>query len=163
MLCFHGTTEENYKRILKGEDKLTGPWTVSDKDNCMYFWPLDKADSKEDAIQHAFEAAQVQAAIRGEDTDLYVIVCEIPDELLQDDYSCENMDSMASYILCSDFDIDMIKEHFISRYNKWYSPFIINGLLQNPHFNRYIVEDTLLLMAESVGDVYLDDMYYFDY
>lgn len=171
MLCYHGTTEQSYKAIMAGESKITGPWTVSDMDSCMYFWPIDKSEGDDDdelseyCIRMGFESAQVQAAVKGDNTKLYVIACEIPDELLEDDFSCENMSDSASYILCSQFSKDMIVKTLVCDFNQWHSPFIISGLLDNPNFNHYSIEPELLTISESLkgSEVYLDEILEFDY
>ena len=45
---------------------------------------------------------------------LIVLVVDVPDELLQDDYSCENMEDVASFIEVCEFR----KEWIIATYQK---------------------------------------------
>ena len=174
MKCYHGTTKKGLAAILSGENhKPTSPWNCSDQDGVMYFWPLDKtiesegcedeSEGCERAIGKAFEAAQVQAALTGE-SEMYVIVVDIDDDLLQDDNSAPNMADVASCIDMVDFDSSAVTDTHTCTFNKWHAPFVIKGLMQNPHFNTYAVDEDLLRVAEQLSDdVRIDEMYEFNY
>jgi len=173
MKCYHGTTAKGLKAMLKGiKSKHTNPWSVSDNDGLMYVWPEDKLingyDYEEESqfIYQAFESAQIQALVTQEEM-LYCVVLEIGDEILQDDYSCENMDSIASTIYISEFDTNMIVKIYECKQNKWHFPIILKGLLKNEYFNKYSIEESLLQVAEALpDDLYLDEtreFYYTEY
>lgn len=170
MICYHGTTEKGLKAILEGGRKPNNPWSVSDNDGCMYFWPSDKladeylTDNIEDqGIQRGFESAQVQAAVSQEEK-LIVISINVPDEMLSDDLSCENMENTASYIYCSDFNKSMIVKTFEFTMNKWAFPFVIKSLLNNEYFNEYCIEDDLLRVAQMLPDnTFIDELLEFDW
>lgn len=166
MKCFHGTTLRGFEAIKnKAGHKPNNPWSCSYNDGAMYFWPMNKLDEEDEdlGIRQAFESAQVQAAV-SEDFELYVLEVEVPDELLEDDYSAENMDSVASYINMSDFDYKMVVKVYKVEMNPWFAPIIISMLLNNTHFNRYSVGENLLRVAESMVNVeYFDDLLDFDY
>jgi hypothetical protein len=165
MKAFHGTTKKGLNAILNGGSKPNCPWTVSDNDGMTYVWPLDKlvsANALEDddasyqteyGIRQAFESAEIQAVME-ESEAIFVIELDIPDELLEDDFSCENMDNVASVLHMNDFDLKFIKKVYIADLNKWSFPFIVSGLLQNEHFNRWAVDEQLVEIAESLTDVY---------
>lgn len=155
-IVYHGTTKENLNRILTGEGKQSGPWTVSDLDNMMYFWNqsklLESGEDIEIGIDYAFDAASTQAALKGENTELYVLECEINDSILEDDYSCENME-MASCINISDFNLNMIKKVYKADFNKWHAPYHIAWLLGNMYFNQsQVIDETLLDIAQTIRD-----------
>ena len=158
------------RAILEGsKSKPNSPWSVSDNDGLMYVWPEDKLingyDYEEEShfIYQAFESAQIQALVTQEEM-LYCVVLEIEDEILQDDYSCENMNSIASTIYMSEFDTGMIVKVYKCKQNKWYFPIILKGLLKNEYFNKYSIEESLLQIAEALPeDLYLDEVREFDY
>ncbi len=174
MKCYHGTTKKGLKAILSGENhKPNSPWNCSDQDGVTYVWPLDKTvecegcdgecDGHERAVVKAFESAQVQAAIAG-DTELYVIVLDIDDDMLSDDYSADNMSDAASCINTQDFKATRIITTYHCSFNRWHAPFVIKGLLQNCYFNTCAVDEDLLKVAEQLSeDVWIDEIYEFDY
>lgn len=161
MKCFHGTTTKGYNAITKGgtESKPCSPWTVSDEDGCLYVWPQNKLEESyayEDINQmiiHAFESSEIQAVFT-QDRNLFVLELEIPDELLEDDYSCENMSDVASFIDSSNFDKNMIVKVYKCDFNIWKSPFIVKSLLCNVHFNKWSIDEDLLQVAENLCEDY---------
>jgi len=166
MKCFHGTTLRGLEAIKNNEGyKPSAPWSCSDNDGVMYLWPLDKIDDEDElnGIQQAFESAQVQASVM-EDFELYVLEVEVPDELLEDDCSAENMESIASYIDMSDFDYKMVVKVYKVKMNPWLAPVVIAALLDNPHFNKYAVGESLMAVAEALpSDTWIDNIIEFDY
>lgn len=164
MKCFHGTTKKGLNAILNSEGyKPNSPWTVSDNDGAMYLWPENKLIEQyefEDTFQminHAFESAEIQAVIE-DTTEVFVLELEIPDELLQDDYSCENMADVASFIETGQFNSNMVVKVYTCKLNKWNAPFIAAGLLSNPNFNQWCLDEDLLSLAETLqqSDFYRD-------
>ena len=179
MRCFHGTTSKGLHAILsKAGYKPNTPWTCSDNDGAMYVWPSNKIadmdlgeeltednqdEVSERGINQAFESAQVQA-VTCNDFDLYVIELEIDDNLLSDDFSCENMDSVASYINIGDFDLTMVKAIYSFRMNQWLAPQLVAGLLHNQYFNKWSIEPALLEVAETLQQLeHYSDPEEFDY
>jgi len=166
MKCFHGTTLRGLEAIKnKSENKPTNPWCCSDNDGAMYFWPLNKLDEEDVnmGIQQAFESAQVQGAM-AEDFELYVLEVEVPDELLEDDYSAENMETVASYIDISAFDYKMVVKVYKVKMNPWLAPIVIAALLNNHHFNKDAVGESLMAVAEALpSDTWVDGATEFDY
>ena len=171
MICFHGTTKKGLKAILSGVNhKPTNPWNVSDQDGAMYVWPSDKLkvqydlEEEDQMICHAFESAEVQA-VTSEEEDVFVMVLDIPDELLEDDFSCENMSDVASCINLTEFDKSMVVSVMTHKLNKWNAPFVISGLLSNPNFNSYSLDEGLLLAAESIAscEIYREPTEFYDY
>lgn len=175
MKVYHGTTDKGLKAILSGENhKPNGPWTCSDQDGCMYVWPLNKVDSfssddrdeeaeTEEQIIRAFESAQVQA-ITTATKELFVLEIEVPDDLLNDDDSCENMSDVASYLWMSEFKNSMVVKVYSVDFNIWHSPFIVRGLLDNPHFNKYSIDNALIEIAHELSeDCFLGSIYEFEY
>lgn len=158
MICFHGTTRKGLNSILNNSGvKPTSPWTVSDNDGAMYVWPSDKLENqydfeeKETMVCHAFESAEIQAVF-SQETEVFVLELEIDNDLLEDDYSCDNMSDVASLIDMNDFDKSMIKNVYKFKLNLWSFPFIVAGLLSNDCFNKYSVDPDLLEVAESLGE-----------
>lgn len=166
---FHGTTKENYENMLKGNCKDNPTWNCSD-DNEIYLWDAEKNlensdDVKEYCINQAFESAQLTAAIKGKDTDLIVIELEIPSNLIEDDYSCDNMSDVASLISFDDFSTDFIKSTFKCSYSAYLSPFVLSGVIGREQFNDCNIEYDLITLAKDLHgkDIFLETMYEFDY
>lgn len=160
MICYHGTTKKGLISILKNTGiKPISPWTASDQDGDMYVWPEDKLNNqmdyeeKDQFIIHAFESAEVQA-ILSKETDLFVLELDIPDHLLGDDLSCDNMADVASSLNISDFNKSMITGVFYHKVNIWSFPFIVKYLTGNPYFNKYAVDPDLLEVAENIDNDY---------
>lgn len=170
MICYHGTTKTGLNAILNGaSSKPNTPWVVSDNDGAMYMWPSDKINESNDhdnvdleGINSGFESAQVQCLVSGE-VDLFVLKMTIPDPLLEDDYSCKNMATSASFIDMDKFHKQMIVSVYHYRINVWHKPFLVSSLLQNPHFNKWAIEPELLDVAEMLDGEFLPDIYEFDY
>ena len=178
MICFHGTTSKGLQAILSGDNfKPNSPWTVSDNDGSMYLWPAEKIAAsfdqctveemeiiQDNGITQAFESAQVQA-ITSEDFDLYVLELVIDTDLLQDDFSCENMSDAASFIDCDQFNKDMIKKVYHFKMNKWYAPILAASFLGNQYFNKWGLAPELLEIAEALegGDTWHEGLSEFDY
>ncbi len=162
MICFHGTTQQGLKNILLGEnEKHVSPWVVSDNDGAMYLYPLDKLvssheiDCSEEAFQMgvitSLESAIIQTCMNNE-TVIYSLVLNIPDELLVDDYSCENMADIASYIECNEFDPSMIIGVYKETLSIWDKPSILSNVRGLAYFNTSEVDEHLLNLAESLAD-----------
>jgi hypothetical protein len=166
-LFTHGTTFEGLKAILSGAGKseLANPWTVCDNDGQMYFYAVDKAldewDTVEDALascqRASMENARMQAAFTGKPTDVYVLTCEIDSDLLDDDYSCENMGGVASQMACHDFDIGSIISVHKLELSIWDYPTILACLTENELFNWNEVDSRLVELAKNISD--FDSLY----
>lgn len=174
MLCYHGTTFKNAKAIISGNKiKPEGAWNDSLRDDYLYLWPANKVERKEgwestlqELLYNGFSSAQIQAAIEGENTKLVVLELNIPKWLVDDDISSEIMVRYASCIHFEDLQKDFIKSVYICDYNKWHSPFILASLLKRDNFSGYIMDDSLLSLAQTLSDVNLpamDELLEFDY
>lgn len=178
MLVFHGTTKKGLKSILNNSGiKPNSPWTCSDQDGLMYVYPLNKIvdahcleeEEKEDqineGIRNAFESANIQAAIEAKANTLYVLVMEVDENLLEDDYSCDNMADIASCMNMIDFNSTSIVSVYECQYNIWKTPFVISSLLGNELFNVFSIEDELLKISQYLKDneTYIEDFAEFDY
>jgi hypothetical protein len=176
MLCYHGTTLENLQILLNGDKSdIDSAWTCSDSDDTFYVWPLNKvmtandieskSEAKGQGIQQAFEAGQIQAAMVGKSTKIVVLELDIYSQDLQDDYSCDTMAGIASFIDSDKFDVTRIKRVFVVDFNHWISPMLLSGLLDNHQFNQYGLDDNLRQCAEAMRGIELDydSMLEFDY
>ncbi|UNA00970.1 hypothetical protein Erwinia_phage_Rouille_00120 [Erwinia phage Rouille] len=150
MLCVHGTTLENFKMMIAGEGKPSGAWNVSECDAATYFYPLDKiakaeclelsdfddeADYQaailEAAKRHARGNATTTAAILERDAKLIIFLADVPDCLLEDDYSCDNMADIASFIHEDDFKVEMILKIWQYEFFGIFSPYCVQP--DNPY------------------------------
>jgi len=178
MKCYHGTTLENAIKIIKGENKsLDTVWNCS-QDNSIYVYPeskLDDADAGDDeyleerGIQQAMESGFIATAFYG--SSLPVVLCfDIPEELLKDDYSCENMDAVASsYDTDQHGDVNqyITKIAVSERYNAELRLLYLSWVTKNCNFNLDDLDDLLLkalkLAAQvDIMDIY-DDLYDYEY
>lgn len=88
-IFYHGTTLENAREIITNGfsfDKTN--WIVSE--NGVYFWDGERLDEDGNPVDRAYENA-IFALARG-GTKCAILGVEIDDELVSDDFSCENMD-----------------------------------------------------------------------
>lgn len=175
MICFHGTTTKGLQCILDNVgSKPFAPWVCSEDDGMMYVYPLNKVaenhctEDEEETISRgldsAFESAQIQCAIAQEET-MYVLVLDIPDNLLEDDCSCENMSDVASMLEMTEFNTSMVKSVYECSFNKWYAPFVLVGILDNPQFNVDCLDKPLLDLAERLRETeyFMYELLEFDY
>ena len=103
----HGMCESSYKRFMNNEGKQSGPWTVSDRDNLTYLYSVGKAmledyaDDNECTLNiiqdEAIASAIFQCTLKGEQF-LYVLFCNVDPNIVDDDFSCENMEHVADCI-----------------------------------------------------------------
>ena len=166
MKAFHGTTYENFVNLMKGGDKPSGAWKASDCDGLFYIYPIDKmiteflglddiigvsADDYEEARQqglfNALASGSFTAALAMKTQKIVVLELEIPDEELQNDWSCENMAHIASCVY--GFDKNWIKNVHSSEFHAMYSPFFIPDL-SNPYRNEFPEE--LEIIVNCLGD-----------
>lgn len=167
----HGTTSKGFKAIINGEGKagLHNPWSVSDNDGMMYFFDAEQIlsecgfDEESEAIaqgvNQAFEQARLQWACRGEAGDIVVMVCDVPDDIVEVDTSCPNMEH-CRMIPCGSFNESMIKRVFTGSMDIWEVPSILGCVLGNDIFNTYELPEKLLSLAERIG--FDDDIYSYD-
>ncbi len=171
MKCFHGTTKKGLKSILANVGtKPNAPWVCSEDDGSTYVWPQNKLEDSydfeehEQFVCHAFESAEIQAVIADEQ-EVFVLELEIPDHLLEDDYSCDNMAEVASLIEMSDFETNMIVSVYKKTLNKWNAPFVIANLLGNEQFNTFCIDENLLEAAEAIqsAEIYKEPTEFYDF
>lgn len=163
-------TEKAFKAYLSGSDEsgIIGPWNCSDNDGNAYLYPIEhgfnecSTDSEEEAanfcIQAAKESATIQAAIN-DDNRVFVFDLTIPDELLEVDYSCENMQ------FCRFVPIEVFREHAKNAHirnfsiNRALHVFRIAGLIRNYEFNSAAIDPDLYEAAKIVSNVDFSAIY----
>lgn len=163
---YHGTI---YGSLSDCKEGKVSPWTVSDNDGLTYFWELegfaerecfdfDDVDERrlieERCIFAAFEQAEIQAAVTGEDQTLTVLVYEVEKENYEEDYSCDNMEG-AVCMPADEAGALVPVEVYEVEFNKWTAPLIIKGLSSNTIFNRALPEGLLAVANRlSTSDFY---------
>lgn len=177
---FHGTTFENYLLIMKNgfspEDMV---WSCSD-DSEMYFYDDTKdgnyildwgniEDLHNELIRNAFESAQITASVQGfTGNKLIVFELSVDEELIEDDYSCDNMSDVASVVSVDDLSLDMITNIYVSdtAYNPHLRFFYISGIYNR---NKYLNKDNFdsievqALEVLSQSEFYIDELLELDW
>lgn len=169
----HGMTESAFnawrKQTPKNESGVISPWTCSDGDGFTYLWDIQKLinsgeTEEEYSIDHAesraYESALIQCAVN-EEEKVYILFLDLSNcESIENDDSCENMPD-ASRIPEDELTIDKIVYIREYKVNKWFSPWIIAGLLQNPQFNQWQISEELLQIAQicANSNTYPEDIY----
>lgn len=135
MKCFHGTTQENFVNLMNGGEKPSGAWNCSDSDGCFYVYPVSKFYDVEDmdaeqiteeGIRNALDSASITAAFQMKSQKIVILELDIPEDELQDDWSCENMSDVASFT--EYFDRAWIKKIYTTEFNAMYAPFFVPNL-----------------------------------
>jgi hypothetical protein len=170
---YHGTTSAGLDALFNNKHKPSCPWNCAPESD-MYFWDLQKhidlecdgdhSQAVSICIEMAFQSAQIQALF-DESELLYVIELEVDESIVEinDDWSCENM-TLASCLHVDDFDSGKITRVLKCPFNRYASPFIASGLLNNRHFDKFALNETLLKMAEAIpSDCFIDELLEFDY
>lgn len=166
MKCFHGTTQENFVNLLNGGDKPSGAWNCSDMDGCFYVYPaskfydveeMDNEQITDEGIKNALDSASVTAAYQMKSQKIVILELDIPDEELQDDWSCENMSDVASFT--EYFDKEWIKKVYVTDFNAMYAPFFVPSL-QNRNLG-YLPDELRNIAAmvqrnDEMNNVYCD-------
>lgn len=177
-IVYHGTTKAGYEAIMAKKsinEKSISVWNCSERDSNFYVWGLfdeyrdeDKSYRENDCRNRAIDSAQCQAAINGEN-EIYVLGFEVEidpereeseedfSEDIELDSSCENMSGAFTLL----FDGEVIPEPsevWRCDFNQYLSPFIVSSLLDNPHFNDWNADETLLKAAEIIknSNIHLD-------
>ena len=154
MKCFHGTTQENFVNLLNGGEKPSGAWNCSDSDGCFYVYPVSKFDDVEnldaeqitdEGIENALDSASITAAFQMKSQKIVILELDIPEDELQDDWSCENMSDVASFT--EYFDKSWIKKIYTTEFNAMYSPFFVPNL---KNYNLGYVPDELRNIAVMI-------------
>ncbi|QBP33201.1 hypothetical protein Silverhawkium_gp115 [Shigella phage Silverhawkium] len=166
MKCFHGTTQENFVNLLNGGDKPSGAWNCSDMDGCFYVYPvskfydveeMDNEQITDEGIKNALDSASITAAYQMKSQKIVILELDIPDEELQDDWSCENMSDVASFT--EYFDKEWIKKVYVTDFNTMYAPFFVPSL-QNRNLG-YLPDELRNIAAmvqrnDEMSNVYCD-------
>lgn len=166
MKCFHGTTQENFVNLLNGGDKPSGAWNCSDMDGCFYVYPvskfydveeMDNEQITDEGIKNALDSASITAAYQMKSQKIVILELDIPDEELQDDWSCENMSDVASFT--EYFDKEWIKKVYVTDFNAMYAPFFVPSL-QNRNLG-YLPDELRNIAAmvqrnDEMSNVYCD-------
>lgn len=166
MKCFHGTTQENFVNLINGGDKPSGIWNCSDMDGCFYVYPvskfydvenLDDEQIIDEGIKNALDSASITAAYQMKSQKLVILELDIPEDDLQDDWSCENMSDVASFT--EYFDKEWIKKVYTTEFNAMYAPFFVPNL--NNRNLGYIPDElrniaAIVQRSDEMSNVYCD-------
>ncbi|AUV62867.1 hypothetical protein FDI99_gp031 [Shigella phage Sf14] len=166
MKCFHGTTQENFVNLINGGDKPSGVWNCSDMDGCFYVYPvskfydvenLDDEQIIDEGIKNALDSASITAAYQMKSQKLVILELDIPEDDLQDDWSCENMSDVASFT--EYFDKEWIKKVYTTEFNAMYAPFFVPNL--NNRNLGYIPDElrniaAIVQRSDEMSNVYCD-------
>ena len=166
---YHGTSYENYLKIKEeGLKDNSRNWYCSEGDT-IYFYDLDKFKLNEDLeeereiISRAFESASLCAAFNNSmSKKLVVFKIEIDESLVKDDYSCENMSSIASCV-----DIDDLKNIeatviMCEDYKPSLKLFYVNGLRENEQAIFENFEEYEREALESIKDIFMEELLEFE-
>lgn len=174
-LVTHGTTIEGFKAIMSQQGKGVlgvAPWTVSDNDGQMYFYDVHATgeeyghgDPEEEgfdvfgaidaACNQSFEAARLQYAVQGKGGQVVVLVCDIPDHMLELDYSCHgDSDAMpnARAVACCDFDPSWIVDIQVATFDQWDCVSALLCVWGNELFNRGEVPERLASVVDALDN-----------
>ena len=166
MNCFHGTTQENFLNLINGGEKPTGAWNCSDSDGCFYVYPvskfydvenLDAEQITEEGLKNALDSASITAAFQMKSQKIVILELDIPEEELQDDWSCENMSDVASFT--EYFDKSWIKKIYTTEFNAMYAPFFVPNL--NNRNLGYVPDElrniaVMVQRSDEMNNVYCD-------
>lgn len=172
VIVYHGTTRAHAINILAGREKsdVKITWNCSD-DDYLYVWTAhklygydedqDHEDYDRQAIQRAFENAQITAAVQDEpQKELVVLAFEVEYDDVEDDVSCDGMDE-AARIRLENYAECHVKT-LVCKHNPRLDGVIVSNLLDNPHLTSNISDD-LIEAAKAFKDVWLDSLLEFDY
>lgn len=159
----HGCTASAFAAIMekKGKDNCPAPWAPSDRDGLTYLYSLDKFEesgegNQDTMISRAFEQAELQALFN-DDQEVFVVLLDIAKELTEDDYSCPNMDGLASCLPCEVFSSLSFLKVYKRGISQWDKPVILSLVAQNPHFSKYLLDEKLINLA---NDLYKSGEYF---
>lgn len=159
-----GMTMEQYENLLIKGGKELSSWNVSNYDNLIYFWDVEKIMETEDIEkEEAIEQAKRQAMWSGltnvanfESDYLVILELNLPENKIEDDDSCENMDQ-ASCIHINDFDNNFIWSAEKAEVSMMLYPFILAGITKNEYFVQQYDNILLNSLIEAVDG---NDMVY---
>lgn len=169
MLCFHGMTQKAYYNLFNyANNNVISPWVCSADDGMTYLHTIEFAmeetgeckeeDAKYFAIQQAKESAMIQAAINA-DSKVYVIEVDLPDEKLEIDYSCNNME------YCRRIDSEAFNKYskdaiiYSFDVNPAFHGFILAGLVNNEQLNTSEIDPVLLKAAQIISKLDYSEIY----
>lgn len=169
MLVLHGTTKE--LSFLVNEFKKSSCWGCSLHDNYVYVWnpasfesefqesyseppwynftPDSDVLSVAECFRYAKDSAYTQAAHLGKDTQCMVYVLDIPQEYLEPDTSCPNMENALRFRK-TDFDPSWIVGLYTKDFSSYASPFLVANLLRNEYFEDSLMDENLYKIAKSL-------------
>lgn len=171
---FHGTTLKNWENIkVNGFYPENKTWYCSG-DREIYFYDLDKSPYDEkrdiiyDCINQAFSSAQIHASVNNyNSTELIVLELQVPENFCEDDFSCENMDNIATCVNIDDLDLSMIKKIHICK--NGYLPslriFYIGGMIKrnNYQINTNNFLDIELDIIKEIEIPFIEEIFNFEY
>lgn len=156
MILYHGTTLSGLEAILSGSGKkVCKPWNVS-TENDMYFYHPDMPQAWEEhyppitsPVEAAFSSAKIQCCYTDE-VDIFVLECEVPDELVSRDVSFDGAESLYVQVSVKDFRQEYIKRVHHKEINPYTKPQIVMGFYENCCANIDALPDNLLTYVEEV-------------
>jgi len=173
---FHGTTFDNYLDIVKnGFNSYNKIWNCSG-DEDVYFYDLDKNDGdnmnekSHNCIHDAFTNGAISASLNGYNKNsLVVIEYSINREYVYDDYSCQNMNHVASVVNSYDLiKYGTIKNVYImTTYNPHFRFFYLASIFHNNYLNTGILNRSELEACEAISNIEWcsihEDLYCFEW
>ena len=162
----HCMSAKSFSNWKEGNSKLSGPWSVSDRDGLTYLWDLSKVSQYEEdtenyLIHEALSSGITQAACDDSES-IFLFFLDLTDcNNVQDDDSCPGMDECSS-IPESDLSHEYITQIREYKVNKWILLFNLAGLIKRDLFNQGIDIDPMKLKAaETIGqlDYFPDEAY----
>jgi hypothetical protein len=169
MLCFHGMTESAFKQF-QGFDldkNVISPWVCSDGDGMTYVHTLEFSETEtgedgeyaiDHAIQQAKESGIIQAAVN-DDSIVYVLEVNIPNEILEVDFSCNNMEHCRC--LPSEEFNQYAKNAKIHEFsiNKFFHVFRLAGFVNHEQFNWCMLDDEIYQAAKVLSSADYSNIY----
>lgn len=163
------------KNGFNGELADNNVWYCSDLSE-TYFFDLDKnpngceelEEIEEGCIRTAFENAQITAAIQNFNGDkLVVFKLSINSEFCKDDYSCKNMNDIATVVSNSNIQLSDIQEVYVSEdaYQPSLKLFHLCSLIGNDQLNTDELNDKELVAIEAISEsrVFIEELMYFEW
>jgi hypothetical protein len=174
MKYYHGTTEENAKRILSGKNKVNSTWKVSD-DKYLYLYSpeslcengeCNEEDMHDFTIRRCFEQAQITAAISKKPVKKLVVLCfefDPENDNVEPDYSCQNM--QGAFCVSDLVYKDYLVEKFVCGHDCRFDVFTLRGLMNHKLFHTEKIDRSMKLACEAIEHVIYDlcDIVEFDY
>lgn len=159
---YHGTSADNLESILKyglstDEIKI---WSCSN--DAVYLWDAieaaeldgyDEYQANEYGFRMANESGQIACSI-AKDCRVVVLKIELDENLVEPDYSCENMADRGAKCVCSNITLDNITEIHVSNDLSLLKGYFI-CMLSNNEYNSCEFTPLELMVANCFKESYI--------